>query len=495
MMQLNWHGYRYFPYERELATREIAALFENPEIRNTRGGIELKGEKNSELAERLTYFSRYTNGNGIVDTVQHCLENTARPGISRQATRYSVHGLHEYKGKFNPQVVRALLNIFGIMPRHRVLDPFCGSGTTLVECSHIGANGRGFDINPFAVYLTNAKIKALSTPASTLRDIQKELFMLPDKTGFADEQNLIDPRSRYLQSWFERETLQEIESIRSRIEEIASDVAPVFLAIASDLLRDYSLQDPNDLRMRRRKSSQPGIPYSDALNSACTRVIERIEATQSVLGAGSESSVATHCDITTGSTINSANKFNAAITSPPYAMALPYIETQRLSLVWLNLVDPGQIHKLDTNLIGSREFHGGGRKRTMIALESNEDSLPEPEIEYCRKLMMALSESDGFRRQAVPVLLYRYFALMQRSFKATRKLVRQHAPFALVVGNNHTVLGGARYDINTAGHLANIALSTGWKVDELVPLQTYHRYGYHVKNAIAKETLIVLRNS
>ncbi len=67
-------------------TKEIIALFENPEIRKTRGGIELKGEKNSELAERLTYFSRYTNGNGIADTVQHCLENTARLGIARQAT-------------------------------------------------------------------------------------------------------------------------------------------------------------------------------------------------------------------------------------------------------------------------------------------------------------------------------------------------------------------------------------------------------------------------
>ena len=71
--------------------------------------------------------------------------------------------------------------------------------------------------------------------------------------------------------------------------------------------------------------------------------------------------------------------------------------------------------------------------------------------------------------------------------------MRPKAPFTLIVGHNHSVLGGVRYDIETPTHLANIASSAGWVVEELLPLQTYQRYGYRMNNAIGAETLISLR--
>ena len=94
----------------------------------------------------------------------------------------------------------------------------------------------------------------------------------------------------------------------------------------------------------------------------------------------------------------------------------------------------------------------------------------------------------------MPVLLYRYFASMRNSFRAVRRVMRSGAPFTLIVGHNHTVLGGARYDIDTPSHLAALASQVGWRVDELMPLQTYRRYGYHVSNAVRAETLVVLSN-
>ena len=167
-MRLTWHDYKYYPYERELALREMASLLGNSAFGELPGGLELVDQVDDRLAHRLTYFSEVANGQGTLKTSQSQLENAARNGKSRQATRYSVHGLHEYKGKFNPQVVRAMLNIFNIGPGQKVLDPFCGSGTTLVECSHIGATGYGVDLNPLAVFIANAKLQALSTPAEKL---------------------------------------------------------------------------------------------------------------------------------------------------------------------------------------------------------------------------------------------------------------------------------------------------------------------------------------
>ena len=489
-MRLNWHNYNYYPYERELAAREAAALLGNGDLREIPGGLELIGGNGGGAVGRLTYFAEGMNGQGAVETLQSRLERTARTGRTRQATRYSVHGLHEYKGKFNPQIAKALLNIFRVGPGQRVLDPFCGSGTTLVECAHAGVLGHGVDLNPFAVFLASAKLQALAIPVANL---QADLQRLASSPAFRRSVTVgEDSRAQYLRSWFTAEALNAIEGIRVAVEGAAGSSAPVFLAVASNLLRDYSLQDPKDLRVRRRRSPLPPAPFADAFTAACGQFFERLESAQSVLGTCLPPGSAERCDA--ASLVPNAALFDAAVTSPPYAMALPYIDTQRLSLVWLGLLDPADVPRLESELIGSRELRGAARRKTADALEGNADGLPEAEARLCRRLRDSLNGQDGFRRKAVPVLLYRYFASMRNSFRAVRGVMRSGAPFALIVGHNHTVLGGTRYDIDTPSHLAALAAQTGWKVDELMPLQAYRRYGYHVGNAVRAETLVVLSN-
>jgi len=489
---LNWHNYKYYPYERDLAAREVAALFNRPILREIPGGIELKGVKSSDPAGRLTYFSSAVDGPTVTETPQSRLERAVRTGKTRQSTRYSVHGLHEYKGKFNPQVPKALLNILGIRSGERVLDPFCGSGTTLIECAHSGVLGCGVDLNPFAVFLANAKLHALVTPAADLRAAYKRLSRHM-KIGNKCIDSRRNSRIAYLRSWFTPEILRVVETIRIAIEDSTGPDAPVFLAIASDLLRDYSLQDPKDLRIRRRRTSLPSIPFSEAFSADCTRFLGRLEAAQAILGLGLPRGRAERGDAAT--ILPGANPFDAAITSPPYAMALPYVDTQRLSLIWLNLLEPSRVSRIESELIGSREFRGDGRRKATVALKENTERLPETEAALCLQLQDSLGESDGFRRQAVPTLLYRYLASMRDGFRAIRKAMKPGAPFALIVGHNHTVLSGVRHDIDTPAHLTSLAHCTGWTVEELVSLQTYRRYGYHVGNAVRAETLVILRNS
>lgn len=489
-MRLNWHDYDYYPYEKALAAREVSSLFGSPELHEFPGGLELVGGNGGEGGGRLVYFAGGVNGRGALETLQSRLERAARTSRTRQATRYSVHGLHEYKGKFNPQVAKALLNIFGIGPGQRVFDPFCGSGTTLVECAHAGVLGRGVDLNPFAVFLANAKLQALVTPAANL---QADLRLLLTSPTFRRSVAVgEDSRTRYLRSWFTLEMLNTIERIRIAIEDTTGPSAPIFFAIASNLLRDYSLQDPKDLRIRRRRTPLPRLPFLEAFTAACKRFFDRLESAQAVLGTSLLQGRAELCDA--ASLVPDAEPFDAAVTSPPYAMALPYIDTQRLSLVWLGLLDPPDVPQLESELIGSRELRGVARRKMTDALRENADGLPEAETALCRRLQESLNRQDGFRRKAVPVLLYRYFASMRNSFHAVRGVMRAGAPLALIVGHNHTVLGGARHDIDTPSHLTSLAAQTGWRVDELMPLQTYRRYGYHVSNAVRAETLVVLTN-
>jgi len=493
-MRLSWHSYRYYPYERELAHREIASLLKATFTQEVEGGVEVPEYTNAAPAGQLTYFAGYVNGHGYIETVQSRLEDAARLGKNRQATRYSVHGLHEYKGKFNPQIAKAILNIFGIRRSQRVLDPFCGSGTTLVECAHLGALGHGTDINPLAVYIANAKLCALTTPAAMLRSILCKLERGLKQTRRWKTTISSDGRGQYLQAWFEPHILQIIEIFREKIKDSAGDFSAIFLTLASNLLRDYSLQDPHDLRIRRRKSALPETSFVDAFLAAAEQFLERLEGAQSVLGVKQRTGNAHLCDITAVKENKFRHLFDAALTSPPYAMALPYIDTQRLSLVWLGLLSPDRILGLESELIGSRELRGSPRRHVIDNMRENIAGLPEPDAAFCITLQKALREGDGFRRQAVPKVLYRYFAAMKTSFKSIRALMKPKAPFALIVGHNHTVLGGTRFDINTPSHLASIAQNVGWKVNEVIKLQTYRRYGYHMNNAVGAETLLILRN-
>lgn len=493
-VQLSWHEYKYYPYEKEFAYKEITALSGFCEIsqKNEKTlSIKLSGIYENELYN-LVYFSSYQIGtNPPKLTLQAKLESTSK---RKQSTRYSIHGLHEYKGKFNPQVVRSILNGFSINTKCKVLDPFCGSGTTLVEASIAGIQSTGWDINPFAVYLSNAKLAALYFDIKDINNVADKII-----SSFISKKTSILPRestyTNYLKKWFPQDTFETIETLRTIITREAGGLKPYFLLILSNLLRDYSLQEPSDLRIRRRKSAMPTVALIDKLKTEFSKEIKKLQIGIKIHGKVNISSHAITIDnrepirISAGST-----KFDFALTSPPYATALPYIDTQRLSLVWLELLTPELLKNTEQSLIGSREALKTELNLLNEGLDNNVAELPKELINYCKTLKSHLSNKDGFRRQAVPALLYRYFSDMLKSFNSVRNAIKPNGIYCLVVGTNRTTLSGTEFNIDTPYFLSQLAKKAGWSIVELQTLNTYKRYGLHAINAVKGETLVILKN-
>lgn len=497
---LTWNNYSYFPYEKEFAHREVLSLLAPKMLSQTGNGIKVTGKFSKKSLERLVYFKEYQINGKAEPTLQSLLENSCSTngGKKRQSTRYSVHGLHEYKGKFNPQVVRGVLNLLGVPESANILDPFSGSGTTLIECAHAKMRAVGWDINPLAIYITNAKLKALSTPAIKL---QHTFEVLAEK--FNDNSIKIklstpsdDKRTEYLWSWFDQRHISKIERLRLLVKENAKDFDETFLALASDLLRDYSLQEPTDLRIRRRFSPYPDVTFWKAFQKKTLQFIDNLAATQELLGV---LPLKNHAYLIDSRNLEKSSRlhtpkggFQAAITSPPYATALPYIDTQRLSLVWLDLISPNEISSLEAKLTGSREFAQEQKTQWKEALLDNANNLPHDIYDYCMKLYRSLSPKDGFRRQSVPSLLYRYLSDMKKAFETVIVTMSPSAPFGLIIGHNKTSLSGKEFDIDTPSLLRKIAEETGWKHKESMLLQTYQRYGLHSANAVKAETLLIV---
>ena len=498
-VRLKWHEYPYFPYEKKFAFREIAALPSLASIKPTSDGVEvgLTAPDPSRL-RNLVYFSHYSSPKGLEGkTLQAMLENvlTANGNNKKQSTRYSIHGLHEYKGKFNPQVVRGILNWFDLTPTAQFIDPFCGSGTALVEAVFAGHPAYGWDFNPFAVLLTNVKLHALQADTDLLRTQARRIFALAKHPRCISVK--LDERIVYLQTWFPPNTLELIEHYRNVIEQEGGGNASIFKVILSDLLRDYSYQEPSDLRIRRRISPFPSIPLATAYQTAVEKVLKAVEQTHETLGNLSFPSAAFHADgrrleeVTNRSPVTLSAEI--AITSPPYATALPYIDTQRLSLVWLSLILPKQIGQAEKALIGSREASDETLRALRNAISKNEGNLPDSILTLCSRLQTQINEKDGFRRRAVPGLLYRYFTDMKKTFETVFCVMKPKGHYVLIVGTNRTTIGGQPELVSTPSYLADIAVQTGWTKVEDLELETYKRYGIHVANAVQGEVLLVLQ--
>ncbi|MGL6278088.1 MAG: DNA methyltransferase, partial [Gaiella sp.] len=140
-----------------------------------------------------------------------------------------VHRLHPYLGKFVPQLVETLLE------RHvpsggRVLDPFAGSGTTLVQALESGYDATGVDIAGFNVLLTRVKTRPYN-----LDVVRRDLRWARDQVeAFEAIGRYPSAASPYLRAWFAPKAAEELLHFRDLIEQVASaDVLRVVLARAA----------------------------------------------------------------------------------------------------------------------------------------------------------------------------------------------------------------------------------------------------------------------
>lgn len=126
--------YSYMEYEKILQIRELKVLLPEIEVlSDDKHNTIISGERiNLDNVKELTFYRAYKIDGISYPTRQGLYEKDDTLRAVKQHTRYSTHGIHEYKGKFNPQIVHAIANIFGVQRGHKVLDPFDGSGTTIL---------------------------------------------------------------------------------------------------------------------------------------------------------------------------------------------------------------------------------------------------------------------------------------------------------------------------------------------------------------------------
>ena len=152
-----------FIYELALAQLELQSLGINFQVTNGLREFKLLSTGNlNNLVKKAAYF-KMVNGK-YTDYFRIIQKNT-----TRSVNQYLTHWIYPYKGKFHPQMIRALLNIIGLKEGDSVLDSFLGSGTTAVEAKLLGVNCIGIDISPLCVLQSKVKTES----AEVIDEIEK----------------------------------------------------------------------------------------------------------------------------------------------------------------------------------------------------------------------------------------------------------------------------------------------------------------------------------
>ncbi len=198
----------------------------------------------------------------------------------RERTKH-VHRLHPYHGKFIPQLVEALLDRY-LAPGDHVLDPFAGSGTTLVQALESGLDATGVDVAAFNCLLMRVKTARYDLPelGDELRDVRTRVEALAPRRPRR-------PREPYLRAWYAPGAAAELLAFRDLIPEYRhQDVLRVVLSRAARSARraaHFDLEAPREPQVgeywchKHRRACRPVESAAGFLRRYALDTLARIE--------------------------------------------------------------------------------------------------------------------------------------------------------------------------------------------------------------------------
>jgi site-specific DNA-methyltransferase (cytosine-N4-specific) len=418
--------------------------------------------------------------------------------------RYGTHGIHEYRGKFFPQLVRSLINIGKVPQEGLIADPMCGSGTTAVEAILGGYRTLGLDMNPLSVMMARTKCALLSVNPTTLAGayerLRNELMDSVGRKATKDAylSSLATEDQSYLAGWFSQQVLQDLDQIAQTIKQFEAKAIREFMWLClSNIIRSVSWQKDDDLRVRKELRLDAEI---DPIKEFLEEIGRSVRSVLAFLHQNIGTKIGTAC-ISEGDAREAdvawkkrKGDVDAIITSPPYATALPYLDTDRLSLSYLGLLSRPMHRKRDRRMIGNREISERMRIDYWAAFESQEHSLPASVRSLIQNVYSRNAKVEvGFRRRNLPALLTKYFIDMRQVLESMKGVLKPGGPAFVVVGNNHTIAGGERVEIETANLLTDVARSVGMIPEDRISMEMLVSRDIFRNNAVASEDILCLR--
>ncbi|MCP3371610.1 hypothetical protein [Bradyrhizobium cajani] len=399
------------------------------------------------------------------------------------ATDRFTHRMHPYPAKLLLNIPLFFLNCSQLAkPGAVVYDPFCGSGTVLVEGLVRGAIVQGADSNPLARLVSRAKTTPI--PEDVVDAGLEVIWSSLPRRGSKPPSGSID-----LEKWFSPKVLSQLSRLRQALESIPEGPAECFFKTCfSAVVSRVGLTDPtvpvpvridarrksltkNQRKLRKQWLTDRSTADVFGLFELC--VEENFERLRLLSEQCSNPKVSVFDDARTAP---GDGLVDLVISSPPYGSAQKYIRSSSLSLQWLGMAGSG-LRELERQSIGREHFSLSERVEMDAPLLSS------------KALLNKIGKINPLRRHIAATFLIE----MRDALSRTCDRLRPRGQLVLIVGNN-TVCG---YQFDTQNYLTEICEALGLelqlRLEDHIRSRGLITKRHSTAGLISKETILLFK--
>lgn len=377
-----------------------------------------------------------------------------------QNKKEPIHRWFYYKEGYSPELVADLIKKFNL--NSPILDPFAGTGTTLLACKQNNIDAIGFDITPLAVFVTKVKLET-NYDFDELRDeiikLTNKRYEKPGISWNSDIINLKQAFSKYAYDdiRFFKEKIMEIED-----EKIRNFIMLGLLSILGQV--SYTVKDGGFVRLKKNKKKHVP-PVRHLLKRQLKRMFKEMKNSEKTIAAAE-----VHLGDARSLDLEN-NSVSGIITSPPYLNNVDYtkIYTLELSL-------------LEENVRNIREI----RKKTIrshigaVYESKNENKIPG----NIEKILNKVS------KQGMPVIVRGYFEDMYLSLKEMYRVLKPQKYAFIIVAN--ACFPDVTIDVDTT--IAELGEEIGFELEEIWAANVRWCDVYKIKKERpVRESIVIIR--
>jgi DNA modification methylase len=413
--------------------------------------------------------------------------------ILNKSDRYT-HLIHPYPAKLLHHIPYFFLNnTYFSQEKDTILDPFCGTGTVLLEANLAKRYAIGADANPLAQKIATVKTRKLDT--TCLKEILNDI--IHKATNFSKVEF---PNVRNRDFWFPIETQIKLAKIHQAISELpTNEYKDIFEMCFSNCVKKVTYADPRIAvpvkinperfdkksetygKITKRLLELETIDVFDKFKTIATDNILRIESLPDNINDMSSKIISENARRLT-STIDGAELLSDGcvdmiLTSPPYAGAQKYIRSSSLNLGWLGLTKDENLKSLDQKSIGRENYMSSELREIKTGIKSAD------------KLLSILFEKNKLRAYIVG----NYLVEMQEAIDESIRVLKKDGYFVIVIGNNKV----CNIEFNTQEYLTEYIQSKGLRL-KFKLIDDIKSYGLMTKrnktaDIISREWVLVFR--
>lgn len=377
----------------------------------------------------------------------------------------ATHYIHKYPAKLIPHIPNYLINKY-TQEKDVILDPFCGSGTTLLESILCNRHAFGIELNPVGRLISQVKTTPLNI--DELKDVSHDCY-----EQIKDCTNPIIPEFENRDLWFTKKTQKELAKIKSSIDALytTDDIRNFLLVCFSSIIFKVSNAEPRDIMPELSKNPIQHNVLNEFLrqldfNIARITELENVKTKSRLIGENAKK-------------INPNRRVNMIITSPPYLSAMQYFRTTKLEYYWLRNGEVKQYRELARQSIHGELSSGVYKELQFIDI---------PEIDNFISKIYKKSPQYGLKASM-------YFSEMNKILQKLFAVLHNDGYLAMVIGNSKIL--EQRAPLNS--FIVKMGEQIGFEFQlELLDEIKFHRLGIkrsNKTNRIYNEHIVLLKKS